>query len=206
LKPSNYKKKIGDVQVSVWLVPSKNFAHCRLLVESSNMQPDEPGRTVLTDVRLTDFAAVNDTFMPQNCHIRMRNVGLTYAEANGKPVEKKFISDGQIQMVCSDFKIRKFASNEFRITTKILNGTPVYMEDALHIEHIWMDGKIEPRTDEVMLRIAQGDHKFIPGTDEPRFWFMVLGAILIIVGFTLKGIALYKQWHSDDNTKKGEEQ
>ncbi|GHT23698.1 hypothetical protein FACS189419_08000 [Planctomycetales bacterium] len=40
--------------------------------------------------------------------------------------------------------------------------------------------------------------------DEPLFWIMALGAILIIVGFTFKGIELYKKWHEDDD-KKGDD-
>jgi hypothetical protein len=94
---------------------------------------------------------------------------------------------------------KKIRPEAIAFQTKIPNGTRVLVKEVPQIHYIWMDGKIEPRTDELMLRIAQGDHKFIPGTDEPRFWFMALGAILIIVGFTLKGIALYKQWHSGDN-------
>ncbi|GHT14051.1 hypothetical protein FACS1894170_10680 [Planctomycetales bacterium] len=86
---------------------------------------------------------------------------------------------------------------------KITDGVPVTLQDAPHIDHVWVDGKIEPKTDEVMLAIAQGDHKFIPGTDEPRFWFIALGVILIVVGFTLKGRELYKKWHSGDD-KKGD--
>jgi hypothetical protein len=98
---------------------------------------------------------------------------------------------------------KKIPIESFTFQTNIPNGTRVIVKEVPQIGYIWMDGKIEPKTDEVMLRIAQGDHKFIPGTDEPRFWFMALGAILIIVGFSLKAVALYKQWHSDDHKNGG---
>ena len=74
-----------------------------------------------------------------------------------------------------------FAEKDFKLHTSIPNGTPAYMQDALHIEHIWYDGKIVPKTNEVMLAIARGNHKFMPGPNEPRFWLMAIGIILIVV-------------------------
>ncbi|MGL6193800.1 MAG: hypothetical protein ACRC2T_03150 [Thermoguttaceae bacterium] len=72
------------------------------------------------------------------------------------------------------------------IKTTIPNGTPVYMQDAPQIEYIWMDGKIVPKTDELMLAIARGGHKFMPGVSEPRFWLMAIGLIVIIVAGGIK--------------------
>ncbi|GHT14058.1 hypothetical protein FACS1894170_10700 [Planctomycetales bacterium] len=58
---------------------------------------------------------------------------------------------------------------------------------------------LKKREKEAMLRTKTIIERQIASTDEPRFWFIALGAILIVVGFTLKGRELYKKWHSDDD-------
>jgi hypothetical protein len=75
----------------------------------------------------------------------------------------------------------KITQSFFRISLDIPNGTPVIDRRAPHIEYIWYNGKIVPKTDEVMLAIARGGHKFMPGPDSPRFWFMSIGIILILI-------------------------
>jgi hypothetical protein len=76
--------------------------------------------------------------------------------------------------------------NNIKISIKIPNGTPVSMQNAPQIQYVWMDGKIVVKTDEVALAIARGGHKFIPGPDQPRFWMMALGIIMMLVGGGLK--------------------
>jgi len=88
-----------------------------------------------------------------------------------------------------------FAEKDFRLQTSIPNGTPAYMQDDPHIEHIWLDGKIVPKTDEIMLAIARGGHKFMPGPKEPRFWLMSIGILLILIG---GGRLAYKHFTGKD--------
>ena len=68
----------------------------------------------------------------------------------------------------------------------IPNGTEVYVKNVPQIEYVWFNGKIVAKTDEIALAIARGDHGFMPGPKNPRFWFMALGAILLLVGGGLK--------------------
>ena len=70
----------------------------------------------------------------------------------------------------------------FRISFDIPNGTPVFDRRAPHIEYIWFNGKIVPRTDEVMLAIARGGHKFMPGPDSSRFWMLAFSFLFIALG------------------------
>ena len=74
------------------------------------------------------------------------------------------------------------SDEDFKIMLDIPNYTPAFMQDAPQIEHIWLDGKIVPKTNEAMLAIARGGHKFMPGPESPRFWFMAIGIILILIG------------------------
>lgn len=73
------------------------------------------------------------------------------------------------------------SEKDFHLSITLPNGIPAEMQDAPQIQYIWYDGKIVPKTDEVMLAIARGGHKFMPGPSEPRFWFMSIGIILILI-------------------------
>jgi len=73
-----------------------------------------------------------------------------------------------------------------KFSRSIPNGSLVHMQDAPHIEHVWFNGRIVPKTDEVALRIARGDYGFMPGPKNPRFWFMALGLGMLLLGAGLK--------------------
>jgi len=49
------------------------------------------------------------------------------------------------------------------------------------IQHMGLDGKIVPKTDENMLKLLRR-HGFVPGPDSPRFWFISIGIVLILIG------------------------
>jgi hypothetical protein len=83
-------------------------------------------------------------------------------------------------------KVSSFSDSDFTFSTPIKNGTEVFMQDVPQIEYVWMDGEIVPKTDEVALAIARGGHKFIPGPQEPRFWLIALGIIMMLLGGGLK--------------------
>ena len=70
--------------------------------------------------------------------------------------------------------------------------------DAQQIQYVWFDGKIVPRTDEVMLAIARGNHKFMPGPDSPRFWLMAVGIIMIVVALGKKLYDIFYQRKEDE--------
>ena len=70
----------------------------------------------------------------------------------------------------------------FRISLDIPNGTPALNRRASHIDYIWWDGEIIPKTCEAMLAIARGGRTFMPGPTEPRFWLVTIGILLMLVG------------------------
>jgi hypothetical protein len=72
----------------------------------------------------------------------------------------------------------RFAEADFKIKTPVPNGTQVSMQDAMHDKYVWYKGKIVPATNEVMLIIARGDHKFTSG----RVWLIAISVILILIG------------------------
>jgi len=101
---------------------------------------------------------------------------------------EKLVQDGsrveEIEIKWSNvtFSQQKFPPLQMGNLFEIPNANPASRRDAPHIEHIWHDGKIVPKTNELMMKIAMGDRKFMPGPDEPRFWLWIFSFLLIALG------------------------
>ncbi|GHT23448.1 hypothetical protein FACS189419_07400 [Planctomycetales bacterium] len=195
------KGNVGNVSLILSLDKDRGYITKKLFFENTN---PELGKTKEFTFTVLDFYEVEEgLFIPKriNTHHSAKGGQKGVITFDDTPQHHKY------ELVYTKKDASSFIAGKKifeKIRDTIPNGTPVAVQDAPQIEYVWMDGKIEPKTDEVMLKIAQGDHKFIPGADEPRFWIMALGAILIIVGFTFKGIELYKKWHENDD-KKGDD-
>ena len=114
---------------------------------------------------------------------------LEFQNIDGVSFPSKIISTTQIsssrvtyEYLLSDVNFAALSEKDFQFSLNLPNGTSVHMQDARQIQYIWLDGKIVPKTDEAMLAIARGGHKFMPGPDSPRFWLMAIGIILILIG------------------------
>ncbi|GHT27467.1 hypothetical protein FACS18942_06850 [Planctomycetales bacterium] len=86
----------------------------------------------------------------------------------------------------------ELTDKEFEFTFIFPDYTEVYMQDAPYIKYIWLDGKVEPLTDELAISIAQGGHKFIPAPNESRFWMIAAGLIMIVIALAGKRRKYYK--------------
>ena len=73
------------------------------------------------------------------------------------------------------FLPQALSENDFRISIKIPNGTPVAMQDVPQIDYVWLDGKPVVNTDEIALRIARGDYGFMMGRRILAFGLWPLG-------------------------------
>lgn len=106
---------------------------------------------------------------------------------NGKRQWEPVVSTNERVDILSQVVLHSVSqTGHFAIDSQIPNGTTVYMQDAPQIQYVWMDGKAVVLTDEVALRIARGNHGFMPGPKEPRFWFIFFGIVLMAAGLTLK--------------------
>jgi hypothetical protein len=188
-------KKTESLSVYLWLYPSYGYAARRIRVEQ-NLEQLEAGKTVLRDSTINNFQHISNTWVPVSYVEEKKVVGRIYEPKNGKPVEKLFITKGnKREIVFSHFTVAtSFQQRDFKMTSLIPNGTVAYMQDALQMEHVWFDGKIEPKTDKLMLRIARGGHRFIPGVWEPRFWFIAAGAFLIFLSLFFKIKTIIQNW------------
>jgi hypothetical protein len=154
---------------------------------------------VSIDFTISKFQTIKGIQVPLEMKITREkivpNQQVTFDPVKNESNEKAALSKGTgkrietIQAVWSDIAfVEKDVSFNFKMEEfiKIPNGTEVHVKNVPQIEYVWMDGKIVVKTDEVALAIARGGHKFIPGHDEPRFWMMALGIIMMLVGGGLK--------------------
>ncbi|MDR1480120.1 MAG: hypothetical protein LBJ00_14385 [Planctomycetaceae bacterium] len=133
---------------------------------------------------------IKSVFVPNKYQFVM-NTEIGVEDKGRKSIlRSKTISEGEVSRVVLN---PQFSDKDFTITLSIPDGTPAYTQDALQIDHVWFNGKIVPKTDEIALAIARGNHKFIPGPDEPRFWFIALGLIMVFLGGGLKLWAMFKK-------------
>jgi hypothetical protein len=169
----------GKYKIDMWFDPSQKFALKRIRQET----PPISGlaQLIVAETKITAHEMVSDIYLPSEYYTEeifssgqietydgeIRNVPST--RDKGEHVLTNFLVDNKKD----DFKI-----------VGIPEGTDVFVEDIPQIRHVWADGKIQPATDELMMRIARGGHKFMPGPDEPRFWLMAIGILLIVISLS----------------------
>ncbi|GHT19526.1 hypothetical protein FACS1894189_8380 [Planctomycetales bacterium] len=147
------------------------------------------------DLCVESYRQIDNVFIPEKYIINFDGSYQWYEKDVLRSIPTKEIYQGEF----SKMSIPHSSSDkDFEITMPIPNYTEVFMQDAPQIQYTWLDGKIEPLTDELALARLRG-HKFIPGVREPRFWFIASGIILI-------SIALAGQlWKYFQNKKKKED-
>jgi hypothetical protein len=99
----------------------------------------------------------------------------------------------------TDFKVNQKGDLDFGMAlSEVPNYSTVTIQDALHLSptRTIENGKIVVMTDEVMMRIIRGGHKFMPGPDEPRFWLLWLGILLVVIAL---GRMAYRHFIKKEN-------
>ena len=84
----------------------------------------------------------------------------------------------------TDFQVNQKGDLGFgKALSKVPDHASVTVQDALHLSptRTVEDGKIVAQADEAMLAAAHSGHKFMPGYDEPRFWMLWLGILMILI-------------------------
>jgi hypothetical protein len=189
----NLSCKTQQFDIKIKFIPEKNFAVKQIEIKRIVKNQDMPFKFQECQYTVNEFVLFGEIWFPTQYHVEEKYGS---GKRNTKPIqgfdyyipeetlpERTLISDVVLKNI--KFPIA-FSDKDFKITLPIPNGTPVYMQDALQIEHVWMDGKPVLKTDEVALAIARGGHKFIPGPQEPRFWLIALGIIMMLLGGGLK--------------------
>jgi hypothetical protein len=160
-----------NLNVEAWFDPAQKFALRGMSLTRTGAI--KPGDIVSYSFFFDKYTVVKSVPLPTECHWTLKQIN----PDNGKEhVENE-------TTYFSDFSIADNSNPQpFAFVTEIPNGTKVIAKDARHIDHVWFDGKIVPRTDEVMLAIARGGHKFMPGPETPRFWVLLISILMILVG------------------------
>jgi hypothetical protein len=162
--------------LEIFILPEKNYLIKTFKYEDANIPL---GGIKSYIYRVKEIQKNNDAISPKIITIQRELQG-----GKGKRDGLVFSIQGQKydeEIVIDKINYKpKFHNSDF--VSSIHDGTQIYMQDAPQIQYVWMDGKPVLKTDEVALAIARGGHKFIPEPDEPRFWMMALGIIMMLVG------------------------
>jgi hypothetical protein len=208
--------KVGGVDVKIWIDCEKHFIWQILLLrgENNSVSTQYSSRQYIVN----NVQMIGDIIVPQSMSVVEKfPSGQTQPPPEIKEQVIKQIKEHggtlvlperkmSTQIVFKDISLKaKISEDKLFSKTNIPNGTPVIMLDAPQIQYVWMDGEIVPKTDEVALRILQGDHKFIPGPKESRFWFMALGLILFFLGGGLKLYSMLKENNKKEKEEKEEQ-
>jgi hypothetical protein len=180
--------KIEKFQIKMWFNSSQNYMIKKIQKKSLGVFGGAEllsGEEVVFDGQLID-----DIYLPSKFQFHGYFSTGKVEVREGEIVDTPATED-KLECILSNFRINH--KNDF-VVTDVPNGTPVFMQDVPQIEYIWFDGKIEPKTNELMLRIARGGHRFMPGVREPRFWFIAAGAVLIFLVFFFKIKMIIQDW------------
>gem|GEM_PF-7015235 len=181
-----------EFDIKIWFDIDKNFAAKRIHIIRQNTQQQSPEYFTIIEYEVRDFQKIGERWFPSAYTVRKSFPGGTIQRDlpdlppgvvlhRNQTEQKPRTLAAEVSLTNVRFPLR-LADADFQIKSTVPNGTSVFMQDAPQIEHIWLDGKIVPKTNEAMLAIARGGHKFMPGPESPRFWFMAIGIILILIG------------------------
>jgi hypothetical protein len=180
--------KIEKFQIKMWFSPSQKYMIKKIQKKSSGASG---GAELLSSEEVVlESQLINDIYLPcrfqSHGYFSSGKVEVREGETVNTPA-----TEDKLECILSNFRVNN--KNDF-IITDIPNGTNVFMQDAPQIEYVWFDGKTEPKTNELMLRIARGGHRFMPGVYEPRFWLITAGAVLIVLGLFFKIKMILQDW------------
>ena len=177
----------GRVSIRAWFDPAQSYLLKFLELKQENASD---GEMIVKTVSFSKFIDVNGVKVPTFYEYFHSMVFLRSPNR---------IDESKITIVIDNITIADNSNpTPYSFQTKIPNGTRAVLMDAQQIEHIWYDGKVVPKTNELMMRIAMGDHKFMPGPDQPRFWLMASAILLITLGL---GKMLYNIFYKKEEVK-----
>ena len=168
----------------IWLDPQHDFSVKRFLFRAE--KDNEIARGVKAySYEVVEYSSKEELYFPRKIMVETSEHERELMA--GVPGNMKMIKlparTTKKEVSFFDIKINpKLTESSFRFREAIPDYTEVTVLNKRQIQHVWLDGKVVPLTDELMLAIARGGHKFMPGPDEPRFWLMSIGILLCVLG------------------------
>ena len=167
----------GTDRYELWLDPECGFMPIRIMYQCDSRIDRSDDEYFAFDFQVKSDTVCNNVHVPNSYAVFTDTNYKWFDKEVLKSTPSKEVAHGELTNILIG---QPYSDNDFRIKRKIPNYTEVYMQDAAHIQHIWLDGKVVPLTDELALARARG-HGFIPGVREPRFWLMTLGIAMILI-------------------------
>ena len=164
---TSLKRDAKEISIEMSLVPEFGWSIRRIAID----YPKGDGNGITKrQFDASEFERHEDIFLPQK---------LTISRFHP---EREFYD---LSWHLTDFKVNQKGDLGFgEALSEVPDYAPVTVQDAIHLSptRTIEKGKIVVKTDEVMMRAIRGDHKFMPGPDSPRFWFLSIGIIMILIG------------------------
>jgi hypothetical protein len=181
----------GMDKYEVWLDPVRGFMPVRITYQCDDGIDRNLPEYFTFDFQVKSSVVCNNIHVPDSYVLFVETVHLWNDKGVRNSIPSKETTQGEISNILVG---KSYADSEFRIKSKIPDYTEVFVQDAIQIQHVWLDGKVVPLTDELALARARG-HGFMPGMREPRFWLMALGIIMMLIG---SGMWIYKNFIKKD--------
>lgn len=188
--------KDGSDTYELWLAPHMGFAPAKIVfTKSTNTGNTKISSGVYNVIFETkEFLKTDNVYIPEVFEINMTSDYLYYDGDKLKSSPSTTTINGTLKNIAIQ---KALSPSDCKFSMSIPNGVSVTMEDATHLSYVWMNGQIEPLTDELALRIARGGYRFVPSAREPRFWIMAIGLFFIVLGISLKVKTAAKQWREN---------
>lgn len=188
--------KWQDVTIKLLLCPSFKYSPRRIEIDDFRKNPNEP-YVRFYGIEYSDYKCINDIWFPHVVFMDMKAPSVTISvpkSGGGFSIADLPEENIKRKVVYETVKINdKLTEDDFSFSFPVPDGTKVFDEhpNNRHIEYVWLDGKIVPKTDEVALAMAKG-HGFMPGPKSLRFWFVLPGLLMIMAACGLKSYKYFK--------------
>lgn len=188
--------KTGEYEFSIRLNPGKGWMaeeieftrtattgeggrpdHCLYTVENSS---NHGGVWLPSSYRCRESQPAARRKLPKNARVVDGKFVTVVGDVKGG---KDFIETPKSTLIAevalSDIHLSPLRDSDFRLQTPIPDGTKVSMQDADHLEFLWLGGKIVPVTAETLEALR--DSRFVSGPGSRRFWLTINIVLLVVL-------------------------
>ncbi|MDR3109601.1 MAG: hypothetical protein LBU65_07940 [Planctomycetaceae bacterium] len=202
------RSKYRNYVITLTLDPQKNYSAKKIEIEEIEHQPASESYVSRGIYEVEKFIEVKGRWFPEKYNLQEFHTGGKLQNIKPSLQSPVMIYTGEIitnpdytlppavsvsECILSDVDFpESMSDDEFKIKTPIPNGSVVRMRDAPQTLYLWRDGKCVPMLDQSL------DKCLTCEIDEPRFLFLIIGGILILI---MVGGQIWKYFNKRKNDR-----